>query len=83
MSNLTHEYAHLPPHHGYDSWLGLPFTNMHFCKDPDHPPKLGFCMVMANNTIVEQPTQYDNLTARLTTHAMDFITGACRPWRRR
>ena len=32
VSNLTHHWTHLPKQHGFDSWLGLPFTNMHGCE---------------------------------------------------
>ena len=31
INNFTHEGAHLPTAHGYDDYLGLPYTNMHFC----------------------------------------------------
>eukprot|EP00042_Codosiga_hollandica_P058666 m.888254 g.888254 ORF g.888254 m.888254 type:complete len:519 (+) comp59927_c0_seq3:5005-6561(+) len=74
VSNKTHENAHLPRQHGYDSWLGLPFTNLDKCKDGSEDKH--FCMVMANNTVVEQPTIYTNLTAILTDHALAFIDNA-------
>ncbi|EGD77599.1 steroid sulfatase [Salpingoeca rosetta] len=76
ISNLTHHWAHLPKQHGFDSWLGLPYTNMHGC-DPYHGlqnESLRDCMVMANNTVVSQPTIYSNLTQTLTDHAIHFIT---------
>lgn len=31
ISNQTHPWAHMPTQHGYDDYLGLPYTNMHFC----------------------------------------------------
>lgn len=63
--------AHLPPAHGYDDWMGLPFTNMPNCA-MGHEKK-EFCMVMANHTVIEQPTKMQNLTLELTDHAIRFI----------
>lgn len=43
----------------------------------------GFCMLMANHTVVEQPTQMQNITSELTRHAVDFITetsNRAQPW---
>eukprot|EP00055_Hartaetosiga_balthica_P013031 m.65220 g.65220 ORF g.65220 m.65220 type:complete len:538 (+) comp8146_c0_seq1:178-1791(+) len=74
ISNKTHPWVHLPKQHGFDSFLGLPYTNMHGCK----PYQIANesrrdCMVMANNTVVSQPTIYSNLTQALTDHAISFI----------
>jgi len=74
VSNLTHEWAHLPKQHGYDTYLGIPFTNMEACKVGQEDPR--YCMLMANNTIVEQPTAYNNLTEVLTNHAIKFINNS-------
>ncbi len=72
--NITHKHAHLPTQHGYDTWLGIPFSNTNFCRS-NGPEKIAaeFCMVMANNTVVQQPTRMDNLTGMLIQHSLDFI----------
>lgn len=40
-------------------------------------------MLMANNTVVQQPTRMQNLTEKLTSHAVDFIdlhSASDEPW---
>ena len=40
-------------------------------------------MLMANHTVIEQPTQMQNITSELTRHAVDFIAASsqgARPW---
>lgn len=66
--------GHLPRKHGYDDWLGLPFTNMEQCAMGKESKT--FCMLMANTTVVEQPTRMQNLTLELTDHAVRFIATA-------
>jgi len=74
MSNETAFGAHLPPMHGYDSWLGIPFTNMHACAATHLPsPSAYFCLLMANTTVVQQPFVAQNMTSELTRHALDFL----------
>ena len=74
MSNETAFGAHLPPMHGYDSWLGIPFTNMHACAATHLPaPSAYFCLLMANTTVVQQPFAAQNMTSELTRHALDFL----------
>eukprot|EP00047_Mylnosiga_fluctuans_P007900 m.5308 g.5308 ORF g.5308 m.5308 type:complete len:524 (+) comp1994_c0_seq1:10-1581(+) len=68
-------HAHLPPSHGFDSYLGIPLTNMPYCHPDQSDESKQYCILMANNTIVEQPTIYSNLTSVLTQHAVDFIDG--------
>ena len=72
INNMTHMGAHLPVSHGFDSYVGIPFTNLHQCE-VGHEDKT-FCVLMANNTVVEQPTIYSNLTYVLTDHAVSFIS---------
>ncbi len=74
ISNLTHKGAHLPLAHGYESWLGLPFTNMQMCASGNE--SAFFCMLMANHTVVQQPFRAQNMTQQLTTHSVDFIRTA-------
>jgi arylsulfatase A len=74
ISNRTTPWAHMPTAHGFDSYVGIPFTNMPYCRGPLSRENKEFCMVMANHTVVQQPTVYDNLTDTLTGHAVDFIT---------
>eukprot|EP00730_Choanoeca_flexa_P002180 TRINITY_DN10943_c0_g1_i2.p1 TRINITY_DN10943_c0_g1~~TRINITY_DN10943_c0_g1_i2.p1 ORF type:complete len:527 (+),score=90.49 TRINITY_DN10943_c0_g1_i2:95-1675(+) len=75
ISNATHQWAHLPRQHGYDSFLGMPFTNMHACTQGT-AEAVQYCMIMANNTVVEQPTNYDNLTQIITDHTIDVMQHA-------
>ncbi len=72
LGDKKDKHVHLPSNHGFDSYLGIPFTNMPYCKQGKEMKE--FCMVMANHTIVEQPTIYSNLTSVITNHAIDFIS---------
>ncbi len=60
ISNLTHHNSHLPLAHGYDSWLGLPWTNAQLCREGN--ASAFFCMMMANHTVIEQPWAPQNTT---------------------
>lgn len=64
--------SHLPVNHGFDDYLGDPFTNMDACKQ-GHESSI-FCTLYANDTIIQQPIKMENLTLELTRHAVDFIT---------
>ena len=74
INNYTHPGAHLPLAHGYDSWLGLPYTNMQGCREGNE--SAFFCMMMANHTVIQQPFRAQNMTSHLTTHSLDFIRTA-------
>eukprot|EP00037_Helgoeca_nana_P016944 m.159891 g.159891 ORF g.159891 m.159891 type:complete len:541 (-) comp23766_c0_seq1:285-1907(-) len=74
VSTLGHFGEHLPLNHGYDDWLGLPFTNMRACAEGHESSQ--FCMLMANHTVVQQPTHMQNLTLELTDHAIRFINNS-------
>mmetsp|Transcript_18280 Transcript_18280/g.33803 ORF Transcript_18280/g.33803 Transcript_18280/m.33803 type:complete len:552 (+) Transcript_18280:64-1719(+) len=71
ISSLTENYAFLPRKKGYDSWVGVPYTNMHKCKEiPQDGEGKYWCMLMHNETIVQQPLVEQNLTQALTSHAI-------------
>ena len=74
INNLTHKGAHLPLEHGFDSWLGLPYTNMEACHEGEE--SAFFCMLMGNHTLIQQPFHAQNMTSQLTTHSIDFIRNA-------
>ena len=77
-----------PVAHGYNSYLGSPWTNAPMCTmDADgysHKFKVGpeFCFMFANDTVVEMPLALENFTSAMTTHATDFIArqNASTPW---
>ena len=68
-----------PRAHGYESYLGAPWTNAPFCApDSDgfsRKVKQGrnFCFLMANDTVVQMPLAVENFTSAITRHATDFI----------
>mmetsp|Transcript_9046 Transcript_9046/g.14705 ORF Transcript_9046/g.14705 Transcript_9046/m.14705 type:complete len:526 (+) Transcript_9046:1156-2733(+) len=77
ISSVLEKFHYLPPKKGYQSWLGIPYTNMHKCKEiPENGQGKYWCMLMANETIVQQPLIEQNLTRALTQHALDFITAS-------
>jgi arylsulfatase A len=68
-----------PIAHGYESYLGVPWTNAPFCAmDSDgYSRKVAkgptFCFLLANDTVVEMPLAIENFTSTITRHAVDFI----------
>uniref|UniRef100_A0A7S3PHR7 Sulfatase N-terminal domain-containing protein n=1 Tax=Aplanochytrium stocchinoi TaxID=215587 RepID=A0A7S3PHR7_9STRA len=75
FSSNQEKHEYLPLQKGYESWFGIPFSNMHFCKEePKGDEGALFCVLMANNTIVQQPYNKVHMTDLLTRHAIDFIT---------
>ncbi len=74
VSNHTATWAHLPLAHGFDSWVGLPYSNMPYCKGAKENLDRQFCVLMANHTIVQQPFFYSNMTESLTNHAIEYIS---------
>ena len=79
-----------PIAHGYDTYLGAPWTNAPMCAmDSDGRSekfKAGptFCFLTANDTVVEQPLRVENFTRTITAHALDFLDAAAAtpttPW---
>jgi hypothetical protein len=84
----TQDRRFTPNAHGYDSYLGAPWTNSPMCAmDSDGVSNLiatgpAFCFLMANNTVVEQPLRIENFTGTITDHAVTFISRqtAAHPW---
>lgn len=68
-----------PRAHGYQSYVGAPYTNAPMCAmDSDglsHKFAVGpsYCFLFANDTVVEQPLRIENFTRTITDHATDFI----------
>lgn len=77
-----------PTAHGYDSYLGSPYTNAPMCamdgdgRSDKYPTGPTFCFMVANRTVVQMPLVLENFTSTITRHAVDFIRNAdaSRPW---
>jgi hypothetical protein len=68
VSTLGHFGEHLPLNHGYDDWLGLPFTNMRACAEGHESSQ--FCMLMANHTVNKPPRTHITICAPLFTRVL-------------
>jgi len=62
--------VHLPLNHGFDSYLGYPFTNNPLCKTGNESI---LCFLYSNHSLIQQPMRMENLTQELTTHSVEFI----------
>ena len=80
-----------PVAHGYDTYLGAPYTNAPMCAmDSDGISakfKSGptYCFLAANDTVVEQPLRIENFTRTITDHALSFLetsraAAPAQPW---
>jgi arylsulfatase A len=69
--HLGHRELFLPPHHGFDEYLGLPYSNDmgRTAKKPNDPE---LPLIEGTKTIELEPDQ-SNLTTRYTEHAVKFI----------
>ena len=79
------DHRYLPSSHGYDTYLGSPYTNAPMCAmDPTTgvSDRFGssreYCFLMANTTVVQQPLHLENHTAVITRFATEFIDGRSR-----
>lgn len=72
--HLGHLERHLPLQHGFDRFLGIPYSNDMWPHGPvvksDKYPELP--LIEGNNTITHLDDQTD-LTSRLTAESLDFI----------
>lgn len=64
------EEAFLPPNQGFDSWLGLPYSNDYRKPWVQTEEPLG---LYRGTQMVEHPVNQDSLTVRYTEEAVDFI----------
>lgn len=77
-----------PNSHGYDTYLGSPYTNAPMCEmnaegvSLHYPSGPIFCFATSNRTVVQQPLRLENFTRMITNHAVDFIQSrsAAKPW---
>jgi arylsulfatase A-like enzyme len=61
----------LPTRHGFDRYLGIPYSeDMVGGKQPGWPP----LPLMRNEQVIEAPVDRDTLTRRYTAEALEFIT---------
>ncbi|XP_065827470.1 arylsulfatase-like [Oscarella lobularis] len=63
--------AHCPLQHGFDHFLGVPYTNSGGCPEEDEPLH---CFLYENNALIEQPSDYTNISFRLLNRALEFMT---------
>jgi arylsulfatase A-like enzyme len=61
--HLGDQAEYLPTRHGFDHYLGLPYSN-------DHKP----LVLLRDETVIESPPKLNELTARYTDEAVRFIT---------
>ncbi len=74
--HLGHHKQFLPVHHGFDEYLGIPYSNDMWPGHPVTPknwPKLPLIQGDETIEIVEDYDDQDVLTRRLTEGAVDFI----------
>ena len=67
--HLGHHPRFLPTRHGFDHYLGIPYSNDMDRADQGEPP----IPLMRDETIIEQPAVQDTLTRRYTEEALKFI----------
>ncbi len=65
------EKKFLPTNHGFDSWLGLPYSNDYLKPyvQTDEP-----LVMYRDTTVAEYPVDQDSLTVKYTAEALRFIT---------
>ncbi|XP_047735558.1 arylsulfatase A-like [Hyalella azteca] len=79
---VGYEGEYLPAHHGFDDYLGVPYSHdmcpCYACF-PDKPCEGGCstshvsCPLFSNTTIIEQPMQLQSLTGKLVDKAKQFL----------
>ena len=85
------DYQFTPNSHGYDTYLGAPWTNAPMCAmDSDgisqvYASSSNFCFMTANNSVVQMPLHLENFTQAITKHAIDFFEASAasaeqHPW---
>jgi len=67
--HLGHRPQFLPTRHGFDHYLGIPYSNDMNRADLGEPP----IPLMRDETVIEQPAVQDTLTRRYTEEALKFI----------
>lgn len=67
--HLGHHPRFLPTRHGFDHYLGIPYSNDMDRANQGEPP----IPLMRDETVIEQPAAQDTLTRRYTEEALKFI----------
>lgn len=67
--HLGHHPQFLPTRHGFDHYLGIPYSNDMDRADQGEPP----IPLMRDETLIEQPAVQETLTRRYTDEALKFI----------
>jgi arylsulfatase A len=67
--HLGHHPRFLPTRHGFDHYLGIPYSNDMDRANQGEPP----IPLMRDETVIEQPAVQDTLTRRYTEEALKFI----------
>ena len=81
--HLGHLPEHLPTRHGFDSWLGIPYSNDMDWQVPSGPdrraamfdPRVDYWHVplMRDEAVVERPADQHTVTRRYAEEAVSFI----------
>ena len=67
--HLGHLPQYMPTRHGFDHYLGIPYSNDMDRTDLGEPPT----PLIRDETVIEQPAVQDTLTRRYTEEALKFI----------
>ncbi len=67
--HLGHLPQYMPTRHGFDHYLGIPYSNDMDRADLGEPPT----PLIRDDTVIEQPAVQDTLTRRYTEEALKFI----------
>jgi arylsulfatase A-like enzyme len=67
--HLGHYPQFLPTRHGFDHYLGIPYSNDMDSVERGEPP----IPLLRDETVIEQPVVQETLTQRYTVEALNFI----------
>ena len=67
--HLGDQPEHLPTHHGFDYYYGIPYSNDMARADRGDPP----LPIVRQETVIEAPADQATLTKRYTTETIQFI----------
>ena len=71
--HLGHREPFLPTQHGFDSWLGIPYSNDMWPGHPTIPQAFPPLPMFDNETVVETNPDQAQFTRRFTDRAVTFI----------
>ncbi|MBS0266049.1 MAG: sulfatase [Planctomycetes bacterium] len=71
--HLGHHQPFLPLQHGFDEYLGLPYSNDMWPKHPTAGANFPDLPLISGNAVIEKDPDQTQLTKRYTERAVDFI----------